>query len=298
MFDNLVTTLLRKSPADQDDGLPASASASTRVLSGAASSRPSLGGIAAGRPPAYEMNVTILVDRSSSMPAEALRYVFGPGLASVLSTLERAGRKNGYRYNVRVAAFSTRCEEVVPFCGLDEARRALRRCSIGPRGVTCLEGALRDAFDATDALKSRQDACGIPRVGSLVIIVTDGRPTDEEGALASLSDAMAAEIVRRNETRKTTTFAIGFGRVQDDVLRALGPATRSFVDGEYREMPRAIRYRDETYEDTACWQAVCDIMGTASSSRGGTPVLVYRDDDAFPGDDVVEIDETRYAIVR
>lgn len=249
----------------------------------------------------WEANVTLLFDASKSMPQSALDYVFSEGLQTIFSDLSAMQASAGYRYNVRIAAFSSGVKEIIPFTSLEEARKSALYCAPQAAGVTMIEDALRDAFAKTDDLKRLQDSAfpRRPRVGSLVVVVTDGRPTDHLGNLRPLSRALVREIAERNETRKTTTFVIGMGDADDDILKELGPTSFSFEQGSYREVPHAIRYRGESYDDIACWRAACDIIGSASSSRSGAPSIVYRGSaDPFACEDVVEIDPERYAIVR
>lgn len=297
-------------------GMPARAFAKTRVISRddaplAASPEEGVDGRCGSRktgvfaPHAgvlpWEANVTLLFDASKSMPQSALDYVFSEGLQAIFSDLSAMRASAGYRYNVRIATFSSEVKEVIPFTSLEEAKRLVRYCAPRAAGVTMVEDALRDAFAKTDDLKRLQDsACPRrPRVGSLVVVVTDGRPTDHLGNLQPLSRALVREIAERNETRKTTTFVIGMGDADDDILKELGPTSFSFEQGSYREVPHAIRYRGESYDDIACWRTACDIIGSASSSRSGAPSIVYRGSvDPLACEDVVEIDPERYAIVR
>lgn len=249
----------------------------------------------------WEANVTLLFDASKSMPQSALDYVFSEGLQTIFSDLSAMQASAGYRYNVRIVTFSSGVKEIIPFTSLEEARKSALYCAPQAAGVTMIEDALRDAFAKTDDLKRLQDSAfpRRPRVGSLVVVVTDGRPTDHLGNLQPLSRALVREIAERNETRKTTTFVIGMGDADDDILKELGPTSFSFEQGSYREVPHAIRYRGESYDDIACWRAACDIIGSASSSRSGAPSIVYRGSaDPFACEDVVEIDPERYAIVR
>lgn len=248
----------------------------------------------------WEANVTLLFDASKSMPQSALDYVFSEGLQAIFSALSATQASAGYRYNLRIAAFSSGVKEILPFTSLEEAKKLCYRAPQAA-GVTMLEEAMRDVFDKTDELKREQDGAypRRPRVGSLVVVVTDGRPTDCHGNRQPLSRALVREIAERNETRKTTTFAIGMGNAHDDILKELGPTSFLFEQGSYREVPHAIRYKGETYDDVACWRTACDIIGSASSSRSGSPSIVYRGSiDPVACEDVVEIDPERYAIVR
>ncbi len=92
-------------------------------------------------------------------------------------------------------------------------------------GVTMMEKALWRALAEIDKAKARQDRERIARAGSLIVVVTDGCPTDEGGARKDLSPYLVRELADRNRTRSCETFAIGLGEVDDDVLRQVGPAT-------------------------------------------------------------------------
>lgn len=62
----------------------------------------------------WEANVTLLFDASKSMPQSALDYVFSEGLQAIFSALSATQASAGYRYNLRIAAFSSGVKEILP----------------------------------------------------------------------------------------------------------------------------------------------------------------------------------------
>ena len=58
-------------------------------------------------------------------------------------------------------------------------------------GVTMMEKALWRALAEIDKAKARQDRERIARAGSLIVVVTDGCPTDEGGARKDLAVSCA-----------------------------------------------------------------------------------------------------------
>lgn len=248
----------------------------------------------------YVVNVTILIDRSKSMPAEALDYMMTNGVWSVVATLREASRKNGYRYLIRLVTFSSSVNELMPFTDVTELNYQQKFDVPAPSGVTCTEKALREAFDEIDRIKSKQDRTGIPRAGSMLVLITDGRPTNENGKVTPLAPAMQAEIASRNQSRKTTMVAFGFGKVDQQTLKLLAPPSQlTTAHGATHEAPHALLYKDPSYQDISCWQALSKLIGTASSSSSGEIMFAY-DTDTLPFgvEDVIDVDPAVYTIVK
>lgn len=247
-------------------------------------------------------NVLILVDLSSSMGAEALNYLSDKGLRCVLDILRKHSLSTDIVYRVAVFGFSSRTQEIIPF---EDAialanRTSLPRLEMG--SVTCMEEALWECFARIDQLKSQQDASRTPRAGSLLVAITDGRPTDDMGHPKALSPELATEIRHRNETRQTNTFAIGMGQVDDETLLQIGPnVSEEWVDGQRYETPRAVRYLDADYHGSECWEAVCSLIGQASSSSTGKPFVVDAESQAEHLPDYAEVivlDSSRFRVVK
>lgn len=159
MFSDRVTRVFSGSGGRTRHGgfsdMPTRAFSKTRVISrgNAASTAPFAAGTSQedGRETAglhtsrfgvlpWEANVTLLFDASKSMPQSALDYVFSEGLQAIFSALSTTQASEGYRYNVRITAFSSGVKEVLPFTSLDEAKK-LRYRAPQAAGVTMLEDA-------------------------------------------------------------------------------------------------------------------------------------------------------------
>ena len=262
-----------------------------------------LDGVAAqARPSKPVSNVLMLVDVSYTLGQEALDHVSGEGLRCILNTLRAQSQSTEILYTFALFAFSDTTEEVLGFAPAHELAARASLPTLECRSVTCMEDALWEAFARIDAEKAAQDAARTPRAGSLVLMVTDGRPTDETGSLKPLSALLVDEIRERNETRSTSTFVIGMGDVDDATLRQVGPpAIEKLPDGTCFESPRAVRYTGDDYRSRQCWEAVCSLVGRASSSSTGTPFVVGSEEEAsrLPSyADALVFDATKFRVVR
>lgn len=218
----------------------------------------------------YEENILVLFDVSGSMRATDVLYFRSEGVAQIIATLRRSQRENGIRYNLCIIAFSTDCEIVLPFTPIDDLPDNVSLGSLAPSGVTCTEKALQAAFDEIDAIKRRQDASpSTPRLGSILVTITDGRPTDENGREKALSREMAAEISRRAQTRKTSTVAFGFGDVNPATLKELAPSTLiTYESGKVVESPHAVVCPEATGKSAEQFEILVKLVAQASSSFG------------------------------
>ena len=247
-------------------------------------------------------NVLMLMDLSASIGQEALDHVSDEGLRCIFETLRRHSLSTETTYATALFGFSERTEEIIPFD--DAAVHAQRKNlpHLTTQSVTCMEDALWEAFARIDQLKAKQDAAHTQRAGSVVVTATDGRPTDALGHPTTLSPELVEEIRRRNETRQTSTFVIGMGDVDDATLLQIGPNLQErWVDGQCYEMPRAVRYLGDDYRSKQCWEAVCSLIGQASSSSTGKPFVVDAEKDAahLPDyADIIMLDSTRFRVVR
>ena len=214
----------------------------------------------------YETNVSILLDVSSSMPDEGIRYMMEHGFKSIMQTL--IGYMGlDYHYHIRIATFGSEVREVLPFTPVEEAID-LKLPAVQTGGVTCTEDGMRDAIQATRQQKQEQDDAHLKRGSSLCIVITDGIPTDGEGRRTSLDPDLVDEIALLNASRTLITFAVGFGNVDERVLSQLAPADHAKLrDGSTMPFAHALRFTgdyDEKGRDF--WQVITKLVGSASSS--------------------------------
>lgn len=262
------------------------------------------GGNAPGRRPGgasrIEHNVIVLADCSGSVEQSALDYVFQTGLPITFEKLRSSARDAGITYKVCVLTFSSEVKEILPFSDISSIAWDSSSQQVVSGGVTCMEDAMWEAFARIDAQKAKQDARKVPRSGSMVIVVTDGRPTDECGVRKPLSAELVAEIKERNSTRATSTFVIGMGSVDDETLLQLGPVTCETLEGgQLVEAARAVRYVGGDYQDTQCWGAVCSLIGKASSSSTEDVYMVDEETAArLPELDSVFVPDAGFAVVK
>ena len=251
-------------------------------------------------PKKSEFNLATLIDSSGSVDQAALDYVFSTGLPCMFDKLKSASRDSDVIYNVELASFSSGFCEVLRFSDVSEVDWDPAEHRVESGGVTCMEDALWEAFARRDRQKARQDAQRIPRSGSMIVVVTDGRPTDREGHRSELSPELVEEIKTRNINRSTTTFVIGMGEVDDATLLQLGPVTRETLEsGQTIEAAHAVRYVGGNYQDKHCWSAVCSLIGKASSSSSADVFMVDSSTAAsLPDIDSVFVPDAGFAVVK
>lgn len=251
-------------------------------------------------PKKSEFNLETLIDSSGSVDQAALDYVFSTGLPCMFDKLKSASRDSDVIYNVELASFSSDFCEVLPFSNVSEIDWNPAEHRVESGGVTCMEDAMWEAFARIDRQKAHQDTQRIPRSGSMIVVVTDGRPTDREGYRSELSPELVEEIKARNINRSTTTFVIGMGEVEDATLLQLGPVTREMLEGgQTIEAAHAVRYVGGNYQDKHCWSAVCSLIGKASSSSSEDMFMVDSSTAAsLPDIDSVFVPDAGFAVVK
>lgn len=251
-------------------------------------------------PKKSEFNLETLIDSSGSVDQAALDYVFSTGLPCMFDKLKSTSRDSDVVYNVELASFSSDFCEVLPFSNVSEIDWDPAEHRVESGGVTCMEDAMWEAFARIDRQKARQDAQRIPRSGSMIVVVTDGRPTDKEGYRCELSPELVEEIKTRNANRSTTTFVIGMGEVDDTTLLQLGPVTTETLEGgQTVEAAHAVRYVGGNYQDKHCWSAVCSLIGKASSSSSEDVFMVDESTAAsLPNIDSVFVPDAGFAVVK
>ncbi len=163
-------------------GLPAIAgsmlSASTRIAS----------------PRAYESNTIVLIDTSYSVGQEMVDFAVRKGLPAIAGSMLSASTRNGIVYNLGVMTFASDVREVVPMTDVRAFDERRLPDDLAASGVTMMEKALWRALAEIDKAKARQDRERIARAGSLIVVVTDGCPTDEDGARKDLSPYLVREL--------------------------------------------------------------------------------------------------------
>lgn len=264
------------------------------TASAAASSR-----VASAAPRAYESNTIVLVDTSYSVGQEMVDFAVKKGLPAIASSMLSASTRNGIVCNLGVMTFASEVREVVPMTDVRAFDERRLPDDVEASGVTMMEKALWRALAEIDKAKARQDRGKIARAGSLIVVVTDGCPTDEDGKRKDLSPYLVRELADRNRTRSCETFAIGMGSADEDVLRQVGPATSQVTrDGETVEIPHAVCYLGDQ-QSIDCWRTVYQLIGEASSSMTGKRAVAYTDDQSAwtRHVDTIRVDPSRVRIV-
>lgn len=255
--------------------------------------------VAIASPRAYESNIIVLIDTSYSVGQEMVDFAVRKGLPAIAGSMLSASTRNGIVYNLGVMTFASDVREVVPMTDVRAFDERRLPDDLAASGVTMMEKALWRALAEIDKAKARQDRERIARAGSLIVVVTDGCPTDEDGARKDLSPYLVRELADRNRTRSCETFAIGMGEVDDDVLRQVGPATSQVTrDGESVEIPHAVCYLGDQ-RNIECWRTVYQLIGEASSSMTGKRAVAYTDDQSAWTQhvDTIRVDPSRVRIV-
>lgn len=210
-----------------------------------------------------EINVNMLFDTSGSMPEDAVDYLLGDGAQLIMSILKQHMGLD-YHYNVRIATFASEVTEVLPFTPLEDAiGRSLP--SVRAYGVTRTEDAVRDAIEAISKQKASQDAAHAPRGSSILVIITDGQPTDEYGDIIALDPTLVDEIAQLNRSRSVITYAVGMGSVNRSVLTQLAPADMiEQPNGTHIPFAHAVLYPEQDFSNVKVWEDVCLLVGNAS----------------------------------
>ncbi len=202
-----------------------------------------------------EANILVLVDASGSVGQGAVDFALGKGLPAMARSLIAASARSDIAYSVGAMAFAAHVREILPMMDVRAFDPRRLPCDLRASGATLMEKALWRALEEIDAAKARQVGAGIACAGSFIVTVTDGRPTDERGALRKLSLHVARELADRNRTGSCGTFAIGVGRSETTVLRQLAPVAS-----------RVVRPAGGLSVD--CWRAACRFIIAASFSAG------------------------------
>ena len=251
-------------------------------------------------PVTYVSNTIALIDTSYSVGQEMVDFAVNKGLPAIVESMRNASTRNGIVYNLGVMTFSSSVETVVPLMDVHELELGKYVGGLQAGGVTMMEDAMWQALGAIDKAKADQDRDGsIARAGSLIVVVTDGCPTDSDGCLSKLSSYLVRELADRNRTRSCETFAIGMGDVDDATLSQLGPKTlQKTQNGASVETAHAVCYLGDQ-SDIACWRTVYQLIGEASSSMTGKRAIAYTHDQSewTRNVDAIRVDPSKFRIV-
>ena len=147
--------------------------------------------------------VVLVLDCSSSM-AEALPGETQTPLDALNSGLETLVRElhsdplARRRVELSVVTFGSQASEATPFSTVEE----LVLPTLTASGLTAMGSAVNTALDALEARKQQYKDNGIQYFRPMVIVITDGLPTDDTSA--------AVARVREMEARKALSFfAVG-----------------------------------------------------------------------------------------
>ena len=147
--------------------------------------------------------VVLVLDCSSSM-AEALPGETQTPLDALNSGLETLVRElhsdplARRRVELSVVTFGSQASEATPFSTVEE----LVLPTLTASGLTAMGSAVNTALDAREARKQQYKDNGIQYFRPMVIVITDGLPTDDTSA--------AVARVREMEARKALSFfAVG-----------------------------------------------------------------------------------------
>lgn len=251
-------------------------------------------------PMRYVSNTIVLFDTSYSVGQSMVDFTVRKGLPAIAESMRNASTRNGIVYNLGVMAFASDVRTLVPLTDVRSLNLKRALPHVEARGVTLMEDAMWQALAEIDKAKAQQDRDErVARAGSLIVVVTDGCPTDEDGCLKNLSDYLVRELADRNRTRSCETFAIGMGDVDDATLLQLGPKTAQRTQGAASfEAARAVCYLGDQ-GDIDCWRTVYQLIGEASSSMTGKRAIAYTNDQSewTRNVDAIRVDPSRFRIV-
>lgn len=255
---------------------------------------------APARGPVYESNTMVVLDTSSSVGQDMVDFAVEKGLPAIVESMRSASTRNGIVYNLGIMTFASDVKLVVPLTDVRALDLEYALPKLEARGVTLMEDAMWQALGEIDKAKARQDRDDrVARAGSLVVVVTDGCPTDEDGCLKGLSSYLVRELADRNRTRSCETFAIGMGEVDDATLSQLGPKTvQKTMSGAQVEAAHAVCYLGDQ-NGVDCWRTVYQLIGEASSSMTGKRAIAYSGDQSewTRNIDPIRVDPGKFRIV-
>lgn len=157
-------------------------------------------------------SVVLVLDCSSSMaeklegedksPLEALN----DGLDVLVTELNR-DQLAKQRVEISIVTYGSQVNEPTPFSTIDK----LVIPNLAPSGITSTGAAVVTALDALNAKKSEYKANGIDYYRPWVLLITDGRPTDD------ITEA-AARVKAEEAAKRLAFFAVGVEGADFDKL--------------------------------------------------------------------------------
>ncbi|GAA1961241.1 hypothetical protein [Catenulispora subtropica] len=174
--------------------------------------------------------LVLVLDTSASMgrPAGRPRIdQLGAALAELLAGLHR-NPAHAARVDVAMVRFSSRVED------LDGGFRPVGEVRVPPLaagGHSVMLPAIRHALELGAAYRSGQLHRHVPCRPPVVCLITDGAPTDEDGAPQDHRGcAAAATALRAAAARGSRFVAVGVGGADMGLLATLAPAAHYEVD--------------------------------------------------------------------
>lgn len=161
-------------------------------------------------------HVVILRDCSSSM-GDVVHEFAEKGLPAICDGLRSIEDEGVFRFKLGLVDFSLDFEEAMPMQRVDSAVGAVAK-GIGiavDRSVTRPVSAVEHCIEMIDGAK-REDPV---HANGLLMIVTDGKPTDCEGRLQALPDSFIRMIKAKNRSGKgPNVVAVGLRPSSADAL--------------------------------------------------------------------------------
>lgn len=213
--------------------------------------------------------INLLIDVSGSMGQEAIDLLFPSGITKVLGQIIKNANLLMLQAVVRVCVFSTEVREVIPWMCAEDALEIAEGLSERSFGITRLDLAVEDGMGSVGAMKlaidearARGTLMGV-RKGSVMLVFTDGRITDDSGHRVPFPETLAKRVAKAQEERQMSFVAVGVGDSDAAQLAAMAPP--SMRGG--RRISHAIKYVGDP--DALDWETVCAFIAEGSSNPEG-----------------------------
>ncbi|MEU2876428.1 hypothetical protein [Streptomyces sp. NPDC007070] len=143
-------------------------------------------------------------------------------------------------------------------------------------GVTLLHQALRLAMEVVADYKAGLRTSGMTHHRPQICVVTDGYPSDEEGAFSDAYRELLPNLRRAELERRFRLFAVGVGEPHkraEAVLRALAPEFHAWLDGfPFEEVLKVMSHSAEAAQNGAAEAEFHEIFSRLKNRRGGGQV--------------------------
>lgn len=234
-----------------------------------------------GRRPRGTTRIELVLDASGSVGQEVMDLLCDRGLPMILGQIRENAASCALQAIVRVTVFSDDVRELISWTPVEDALEAVGLLRERARGVTRLDLALEDAIDAMVRMKRAEDearqrgALKGGRKGSVIMVLTDGRITDDGGRGIEVPRVLSERISELQRERAMQFLAIGVGESDPRQLSDIAPATR---EGG-RQVAHALHYAGK--DGDLDWTAVCRFIAEGSSgpTRGFTEEAVVSHSD-------------------